>query len=161
LKKNKILFSIAILLTLVFVAYMLFFNKIHNLWFSVFCGLVGIYAFCYYKAFKMDSSLYYSSLLISVAVSSGIMIFNEISMSQYYPIYIACFAFASLAVFVKFRQKFHFKLFANLFIECIILIGYKLNYLNVLTLIIINCIFLSIILFNIIFRVRKNLRRVK
>ena len=75
--------------------------------------------------------------------------------------YILCFSLASFAVFVIFRQNIHFKLFAILTIQVILLVSYKMNYLNIWQVVFINALYLLTLLIRTIFRIRKNLRRVK
>lgn len=165
MKKNKILLAFAFLFLITYLILILFVNingfYLKNIWFALVCFFIGTYSICYFIMFKMDSSLYYGSLLINISAVSLIRFIYNLPFKFIYPGYIACFSFASFAVFVFFRQKIHFKLFAFLFVEAILLIGYKIRYLNLFALLYINGLYLLYILVNAILRIKQNLRRVK
>jgi len=133
--------------------------KLNSIWFSVAMLCVGIYALIYSYLYKLDSELYYGVLNIMFAMATAYRFITDIKFMMFYPIYILCFAVAHLAVFVLFRQKIHFKLFAILFLECILLTSYKMNFLSLYVLLAINIIFLLFVAINGVYRLRKNLRR--
>lgn len=135
--------------------------KLREYWFSIALLLISQYALTYFLIYKLDSSLYYATLIGLCGMTTVIQTFYGYSLYLFYPTYILCFALASFAVFVIFRQNIHFKLFAILLVEAILLIGYKMNYLNIWQVVFINCIYLFVILIRTMFRIRKNLRRVK
>ena len=161
MKKNSILLIFACTLVVAYVS-LLFVSIngviIKEVWFSLACVFIGLYSLLYYAMFKLDSSLYYGTLVLGVGVASFFRHSFMYSFGYFYPVYFFCFALASFAVFAVFRQKIHFKLFAILFVECILLIVYKLNYLNFASLAIINGIYLIILGINAILRIRKNLK---
>lgn len=164
MKKTKVLLISAIFLVVIFAVVMfLQFNnfKFYNIWFSLSLLFVGIYALIYFINFKLDSSLYYAVLLIALGSCSIVKYLYEFSFYFYYPIYIFCFAFASFAVFVRFRQNIHLKIFAILIFEGIILIGYKLNFFNIIPFYILNGLYLLLIGFDVLIRINKNLRSQK
>jgi len=164
MKKNKILLFFAIFALILFI--FSFFINLNGIifkyfWFSTSIFLIGLYALLYCSLYKLDSSLYYGVLLVSLSFIIFVQMLYAINIYFYYPYYILCFALASFAVFVLFRQNIHFKLFAILTAEVILLIVYKMNKLNIWQLIAINGIYLTFVIVNSIFRLKKNLRRVK
>ena len=160
--KLKFLFLFFIIIAGVFVA-SLFLEigsvKLQQIWFSVALFLIAMYSLLYSWLFKMDSSLYYGVLLALISVFSAYRYIQKIDFKFYYPIYIACFALASFAVFVAFRQNIHYKIFAILGIEAILLMCYKINLLPLQVVIAINIAYFTFVGINAIFRLRKNLRR--
>lgn len=135
--------------------------QLKNCCFGISILFIGIYTLIYYLLYGLDSSLYYGCLTFLLGDAVLCQNFLEIPTSMFYPAYILCFSLASFAVFAIFRQKIHFNLFAILLVEVILLISYKIDYLNIWQIMIINGIYIVIILIRSIFRVRKNLRRVK
>lgn len=164
MKKNKILFLTAIFLLTIFI-WSLFAKvndvQLKNYWFGISILLIGTYTLIYYLLYGLDSSLYYGCLIFLIGNAVLCQNFLEIPTNIFYPAYILCFSLSSFAVFAIFRQKIHFNLFAILLVEVILLISYKIDYLNIWQIMIINGIYITIILIRSIFRVRKNLRRVK
>lgn len=135
--------------------------RLSFVWFSLAVFFVGQYALLYSRLYKLDSSLYYGVLLILIAISSAYQFYSGYGFGEYYPIYIICFALSDFAVFVNFRQNIHFKMFAILLSEAILLLCYKTNYLKAWWLLIINGLFILFIIIQMAFRVRRNLRRIK
>lgn len=135
--------------------------KLNSIWFGIAILLIGVYTLSYYLMYGLDSSLYYGTFVFLCGVMNVLQNILAINTFMFYPMYILCFALASFAVFAIFRQNIHFKLFAILFFEVILLISYKMNYLNLWQMIFVNGIYLFVLLIRSIFRVRKNLRRVK
>lgn len=161
MKKNKILLIFSSTFALLFIA-SLFITinsiQLRQYWFSIACVFIGIYALLYCYMYKLDSSLYYGILVVGVGIASFYQTSFRLSFYFFYPVYLLCFALASFAVFARFRQKIHFKLFAILALEGILIIVYKLNYLNFLQLVIINGVYLLFVLINAIIRVKRNLK---
>lgn len=161
MKKNKILLFFAIFCVILFI-FSLFFEinnvSLKEYWFSIASVLIGQYSFIYFLMYKLDSSLYYSFLNSSIGISSFFQSVNEYSFVFYYPVYLLCFAISSFAVFVLFRQKIHFKLFAILTLEAILLIAYKIKILNLWQLLLINGLYLIFVLAEIVFRIKRNLK---
>jgi len=162
LKKNKILLSFALIEIAIFIS-ILFIKingfELYNIWFSVSLLLISLYELLYSYLFKLDSALYLGSLLTNFALATCLKYFYTYSLYAYYPVYILCFAMAHFTVFVFFRQIIHFKLFAFLLVEAILLIGYKANLINWWLLVGINGIYLCYLIINLLLRVAKNLRR--
>lgn len=161
MKKIKILLFFSIFLIFLFISSM-FFNIngiiLKQYWFSIACVLIGQYSFVYFCMYKLDSSLYYFVLTTYLGVCSFFQSAFSLKFSYYYPLYLLCFALPSFAVFALFRQKIHFKLFAFFFIECILLIVYKLNFLNIWHLFVLNGAYLLLIMLEAIFRIKYNLK---
>lgn len=164
MRKNKVLLFFVILLMALFISSL--FIKINNInlaeyWFSTICVGIGVYSLLYYIMYKLDSSLYYGTLILNLGISSFVQQYFNFNFAYFYPIYILCFALASFAVFAIFRQNIHFKIFAFLTFEGILLIVYKIKILGMLSLLIINGVYLLIIGLNILLRIKRNLRRIK
>lgn len=161
MKKNKILLFYTLFLLIVYVALMFIAIKnvqLCNYWFSFACVFLGLYSLAYCFMFKLDSSLYYSVLLISIGLISFVQKFKSFSFDFFYPFYFLSFSLASFAVFLFFRQKIHFKLFAIFSIECILLVMYKTDYLSFVQMLITNGLFIIFVLTNAIFRINRNLK---
>lgn len=161
MRKNKILLAFSISFALLFIASL--FITINNIqlrqyWFSIACVFIGQYSLLYCFMYKLDSSLYYGILVSGIGATSFYQSSFIMTFYSFYPVYLLCFALASFAVFARFRQKIHFKLFAIFAFEGILLIVYKLNYLNYLQVLIINGAYLLFVIINAIIRVKRNLK---
>lgn len=164
MKKSNFLLLSFIVLLLTYVGLM--FVSINNftlnkIWFSLSLMFIGIYALIYAFSYKLDSCTYYGILLICFAFITIYRYFSEIEFFNFYPLYIFCFSFAHLSVFVLFRQNIHFKLFAFLFLEVILLSSYKMQLINFWLMFAINVVLLGLFAINYLYRLRKNLRRHK
>ena len=164
MKKYKILIVLAIILSILYTV-LLFLQigdyKLGKVWFGLALEFIGIYSFFNFIIFKNDSSFYYAILLLLIGACSCYRQINEIAFVDFYSVYILCFAFASFAIFVFFRQNIHFKLFTFLSIEAILISVHKLKYLQLWQMFVINGVYLFLLLLNLIFRIKKNLRRIK
>lgn len=164
MKKGKILLAFVILEIIIFIIAM-FTNvngyALHNIWVNIALLFVGLYSLLYCVLFKLDSSLFYGFLLTTLALATAYCYINKISFTMFYPIYILCVCFAHFTVFAIFRQIIHFKLFAFLLIECILLIAFKSNLINWWWLVVLNGLYLFYLIINLFLRVKKNLRREK
>ena len=134
---------------------------LREIWFSISLVCIGLYSLIYSFLYKLDSCFYYGMLNVLFAFATAVRYLTNITFFSYYPIYVLCFAISHFAVFVIFRQKIHFKVFAILLAEGIILLAYKKKFLSLETLIAINGAFLLVIAINMLYRLRKNLRREK
>lgn len=161
MKKNRILLIFAVFLIISYI-FTLFLQigdfKCMYYWFSFACFFIGQYSLMYYMMYKLDSSLYYGTLSVLIGIISFVQHYFALSLSFYYPFYFLSASFASFAVFVLFRQKIHFKLFAFLSLECILLMLYKLSHINFWQLVTLNGIYLLITGLNFAFRIKKNLK---
>ena len=160
--KGRVLFLVSVVEIIVFC--ILMFTRFNNfatnkIWFSLALGLIGLYSFLYYIAYRLDSSLYYCVLLITFAMTTAYRFINQIEFVNFYPVYMMCFAMAHVTIFVKFRQIIHLKVFAILALEVILLMCYKNNYIPLSLVIGINIIYVLLVLMNTIIRARRNLRR--
>lgn len=160
--KGRVLFLVSVVEIIVFC--ILMFTKFNNfatnkIWFSLALGLIGLYSFLYYIAYRLDSSLYYCVLLITFAMTTAYRFINQIEFVNFYPVYMMCFAMAHVTIFVTFRQIIHLKVFAILALEVILLMCYKNNYIPLGLVIAINIIYVLLVLMNTIIRARRNLRR--
>jgi len=164
MKKHKFLIVFAIILLILYTV-LLFLQigdfNLGKVWFGLAVAFIGLYSFLNFFIFKNDSSLYYAILLLLIGACSCYRQIGKIAFADYYSIYILCFAFASFAIFVFFRQNIHFKLFTFLSIEAILITVYKLKYLQLWQMFVINGVYLFLLLLNLIFRIKKNLRRIK
>lgn len=161
MKKNKILLFFAIFFTILFIftLFLRFGNlKCMYYWFSFACFFIGQYMLVYYLMYKLDSSLHFCVFATLLGVFSFVQQYKNLSFDFFYPMYILCVSLASFAVFVQFRQKIHFKLFAFLSLECILLMLYKLSQISFWQLVMLNGIYLVAVGLNLAFRIRKNLK---
>ena len=164
ISKSKRITIFTILEFVLFVS--LFFVKIKSfyfsqMWFGVAVTLIGLFSFFYSYQYNLDSSFLYGVALILIGACVTFQHINLLSFRYFYPVYILCVSVAHFAVFVRFRQFIHFKIFTILFFEAILLVCYKVGYIGFNWLILINAIYAAAILINVLLRVRKNLRRNK
>ena len=157
--RGLIIFALLELALLIF----LFFIKIndfyiHNLWFSTLVISIGGFSLFYSHLYNLDSSFLYGSALLLFGACSIFQYLNLFSFGYFYPVYVLCVSIAHFAVFVRFRQFIHIKIFTILFFEAILLMYYKANHISFLLLMLVNVVYLVAILINVLLRVRKNLR---
>lgn len=162
--KGKLLFLLFIIESIIFAVTLrlnLLGINLFNFWFSLSLFFIGIYSIIYSNLYKLDSTFYLGVLLISFAFFTAYRQIMFASFNSFYPYYIFCFAIAHLAVYFKFRQNIHVKIFAILILEVILLLSYKMNFIQFATLAILNSLFLINILVNVTARARKNFRSSK
>lgn len=160
MNKGRFLFAFAITLSLVYFAVILFnFNNFSSKWFSLALLFIGIYSLIYSYLYNSDSFLYYGTLLTLFGISTYIKSVNNISLEKYYPIYILAVALAHLAVFVNFRQNIHFKIFAILLVQGILLVGFKFNVVSLKLTLILSLVLWLMVIINMVYRLKRNLRR--
>ena len=141
---------IAIINILIFL-YAIFAKKIlaievQEIWFFLALILIAIPFLVKSYLFNVDASAYLGSQLLFCGIMGGLSKVFMLHFSVVYPWYIFSFAFASFIVFVFFRQNIHFKIFAIITVEVLILLMYKLNFLNYLAFWIVNGIYLAYVL---------------
>lgn len=90
----------------------------------IFLGVLCMFR-CIYL--KLDSNLYVGSVLLFVGCVGVVQNSGFIDISFYTSLYVFSFCFASLMVFVFFRQNIHLKLFAIVFTLVLILFMYERN----------------------------------
>lgn len=150
MKKIIILRIIAIINILIFL-YAIFAKKIfalevQEIWFFLALILIAIPFLVKSYLFYVDASAYLGSQLLFCGIMGGLSKIFMLDFSIVYPWYIFSFAFASFVVFAFFRQNIHFKIFAIITVEVLILLMYKLNFLNYLAFWIVNGIYIAYIL---------------
>lgn len=95
----------------------------YKIWFSIFLFLTaGVYII---KGvfFHLDASILLGLFFLVWSILSGIIFFTTI---EFLPqAYLFGFSLACLIVYVIFRQKIHLVLFVLLFIEMLLLVGFK------------------------------------
>lgn len=163
MKKNKILL-LYVLLELVFFVYFIFFDKQLNLqlvWFSLMLVLIGLYCLLYGYLYHQDSETYYGFLVFFIGIIGGLKNMYNIGFIDYFTMYISSFTLSHLAVFVLFRQKIHFKIFAIFFVICILFLAYKMDYIKLYHIVLSFSFIVVLITLNTIYRIKKNLRRTK
>ncbi len=137
----------------------IFFGEIFEYWFSLALLIIGIIFLIKSFMFELDSSLYISSFLIFLSASTFVEHFFMFDSNYFYPWHIFALAFASLAVFIVFRQRIHLKIFAVLGLEVLLLLIYK-NYLLPETIFYcINGVYLAAIVLMIIVSLKKNTKK--
>ena len=161
MKRAKYLLFLTIIEIVAYICLLIFKVDLKPIWFSLLLLLIGIYSLFYAYFFRLDSEAYYGFLLIFISVVSTISFYKQFSFGLIYPAYILCFALSHFLVFVLFRQKIHLKLFAILFLICILIAGYKLNYLKLYSVLILVIAILALTVISAVFRLKKNLRRSK
>ena len=159
--KSKALPIILLILTIIY-TFLMFINlngfNFKNYWFSLVLIFIGIYSLIYYGLYRLDSALYYGVLHILLAFASYFKMTN-LTIFKNLPLYFISFMLAHLSIFVTFRQNIHFKLFAILLLQTILIVSYKINLLSLVSFVTINALFIALIGINIAYRLTKNLRR--
>lgn len=135
--------------------------KIAEIWFFLALFLISIPLIVKSYLFYVDASLYMGSCLFFCAIIGFISRIFLIDLSVIYPLYIFSLGFASLMVFLNFRQNIHFILFAIISIEVIILYIRKAQLISSTAFYIVNIGYLIILFMMVMNRVSKTSRRVK
>lgn len=133
---------------------------IYELWFSTALFFLANILLLRSCLFKVNSSLW-SSIVLYVCFLNGVIgkiySFNTI---QYISGYLFSFCYASLVVFLFYRQRFHIKTFAFLLSLVVLFTMYSIRLIDVV-LFIIFLIIISVLLLYWIFKtVKLNLRKV-
>lgn len=165
MKKIVLLRTILIINLIIFIyalcANNLFELKIAEIWFFLALFLISIPLIVKSYLFYVDASLYIGSCLFFCAIIGFISRIFLIDFSVIYPLYIFSLGFASLMVFLNFRQNIHFILFAIISIEVIILYIRKAQLISSTAFYIVNIGYLIILFMMVMNRVSKTSRRVK
>lgn len=160
MNKGRFLFAFAILLVFVYAALLVFnFNSLSNQWFSFVLLFIGAYSLLYSHLYGLDSYLYYGTLLLLLGLTTYIRSVNNIPLGRFYPIYILAVSLSHLSVFVKFRQNIHFKLFAILLVQGILLVSFKFKVVSLKLALILSLVLWLMVFINIVYRLKRNLRR--
>ena len=99
----------------------------YKFWFSFLLLILGISIFARYICFHIDSNLFSGSLLIFLGTWGVLNYYFNFDNFIITAGYILSFALSFVAVFIKFRQIFHLKAFAFLFLYVIVLVIYSSN----------------------------------
>ena len=119
----KISIILKILKALFFVVYLFFLllPNMTNIWFSLLLVFISILILFKAVCFVNDSKLWLGTFLLCVACFDILKVLFQLDFNDVYMIYIFIFGFASLQVFVFFRQNIHLKVFVFCTLEVLLL----------------------------------------
>lgn len=111
-------------LTLTIVSAIIPFIPFYKFWFSLFIGILGITLLLRYCCYKIDASLFAGIILFLCGTIGILNFYLNFAILYIISLYISSFGLASFAIFIKFRQVFHLKLFVFTILCDIVLIVY-------------------------------------
>lgn len=158
----KVFTSIIFVLYAFLILYSIFFDFffIYKYWFSSLILIFGISLFLRYLCYHIDSNLLSGLLLILSGIFGILNYYLKFNTTLIIAGYLLSLGLSFLAVFIKFRQIFHLKAFAFVFLYVIVLVIYS-NDLMPPWLFISLLGIISIMMFLTIFeRIKLNMRRI-
>ena len=127
MKIKVVIFHIS-LLAMYFI--LLFGFELQNIWFSLALYVLSIKILVRSFALRQDSSLFFGIMLLWLSVCGAVRMFFEPEVLLMVILYISSICFASLSVFLIFRQNIHLKVVAIFSIEVILLGVLKYSFFN-------------------------------
>lgn len=155
MKIKVVIFHIS-LLAMYFI--LLFGFELQNIWFSLALYVLSIKLLVRSFVLRQDSSLFFGIMLLWLSVCGAVRMFFEPEVLLMVILYISSICFASLSVFLIFRQNIHLKVVAIFSIEVILLGVLKYSLLNGLWFWIVQSAYIIFILLSIIKRAKYNTR---
>ena len=134
-------------LFVVYLVLICFFNLV-NLWFSLALYFLSIRLLIKSFALKQDSSLFLGAILFYLSILGAIKQFFALSFSDIYIAYVFVIGFASMCVYLFFRQNIHLKVVAISILEVILLSIFKLSLLPKYEFIFLQCLFVLFVIAN-------------
>ena len=132
IKKSSLLIASFFVNALAFFALLfvsIFLFKSSSLWFFYLCLFCGQHLLIKAMLFHLDSSCYFGTLLFLVGTLGQIIEFKAgLTFSAVY--FLLAFAFASLATYCFFNQKFHLVLFIVFAGNALAWFFYKINFIS-------------------------------
>lgn len=136
------------------------FKIVYELWFSTALFFIANVLLLRSLLFRVNSSLWSSVVLYICFLTSVLGKVYKFTTIQYITGYLFSFCYASLVVFLFYRQRFHIKTFAFLLSLVLLFTMYSIGLIDII-LLIIFLIIISILLSYWIFKtVKLNLRKV-
>ncbi len=158
----KIFTSVIFILYLFLILYSVFFDFffIYKYWFSSLILTLGISLFVRYLCYHIDSNLFSGLLLISSGIFGIFNYYFRFNITFIIAGYLLSLGLSFLSVFIKFRQIFHLKAFAFIFLYVIVLVIYSNDLMPSWAFISLLGV-VSIMMFSTIFeRIKSNMRKV-
>ena len=138
-------------LIVIYLALICFFNLAH-IWFSLALYFLSIRMFIKSFALKQDSSLFLGAILFYLSILGAIKQFFALGFGDIYIAYVFVIGFASLCVYLFFRQNIHLKVVAISILEVILLSIFKLSLLQQSEFIVLQSLFALFVVANLITR---------
>lgn len=129
-------------------------------WFSGLLVMVGTVSFVRYFCYKIDSSLFLGTVCLLSGISGILNFFFLFNTSFVASLCFFSFAFASLAIFIKFRHFFHLKTFVFESICGILLLLLSYQLLSLIPFVILFSVAGLAIVVLIISSIKRNTRKV-
>ena len=132
----------------------------YQFWFSSLLIVLGLSSLTRFLCYKIDSSLYVGVLLTLFGAFGVLNYYFLFAIPLLIALYLGGISFASLSIFIVFRQKFHLKVFAFFALCVILLVLYseKLLALWAFVGLISACLIFALI--GVVFSVKSNTRKV-
>lgn len=132
----------------------------YQFWFSSLLIVLGLSNLTRFLCYKIDSSLYVGVLLTLFGAFGVLNYYFLFAIPLLIALYLGGISFASLSIFIVFRQKFHLKVFAFFALCAILLVLYseKLLALWAFVGLISACLIFALI--GVVFSVKSNTRKV-
>ena len=132
----------------------------YQFWFSGLLIVLGLSNLTRFLCYKIDSSLYVGVLLTLFGAFGVLNYYFLFTIPLLIALYLGGISFASLSIFIVFRQKFHLKVFAFFALCAILLVLYseKLLALWAFVGLISACLIFALI--GVVFSVKSNTRKV-
>ena len=132
----------------------------YQFWFSSLLIVLGLSNLTRFLCYKIDSSLYVGVLLTLFGAFGVLNYYFLFAIPLLIALYLGGISFASLSIFIVFRQKFHLKVFAFFALCAILLVLYSENLLALWAFISLISVCLIFALIGIIFSIKSNTRKV-
>lgn len=132
----------------------------NRFWFSAFLVLIGLNFFVRFLCYNIDSSMFLGVWLVGSGATGILNNLFQFNIFVAIGLYVAAFGLASLSIFLKFRQIFHFKVFVFAFLCVILLVTFGENILPFVPFVVLLSITGTIILVFVILSIKANTRKV-
>lgn len=132
----------------------------YQFWFSGFLIVLGFLNLTRFLCYKIDSSLYLGAVLTLFGACGVLNYYFSFNLALLIALYLGGISFASLSIFIVFRQKFHLKVFVFFALCGILLVLYseKLLALWAFITLISACFIFALI--GVVFSIKSNTRKV-
>lgn len=144
----RIITSLVNIILLISYALLVFVFKLDNFWFCLALYFLSIRLFIKSIALKQDSSLFLGAILFYLSIIGAIKQFYAMSFSDIYIAYFFVIGFASLCVYLFFRQNIHLKVVAISILEVILLSVFKLSLLPTSEFVVLQCLYILFVVAN-------------
>ena len=129
-----------------------------NIWFSIALYFLSIKLIIRGFALMQDSSLFFGVLLLCFSMVGVANYYWKLKTLSLLILYISSFCFASLSVFLIFRQNIHLKVVAIFLLEVLLLVVLNCSLINSFWFWILQSLMLFFVILSLIKRAKYNTR---